>query len=467
LPVEYTPASLQETPSVESSDSGRHGFPQPVLVTRDVIAIIVGLVIGAGIFRLPSLVASNSDNELVFYGLWVAGGLISLVGALCYAELATAYPNAGGDYYFLSRAYGRSLSFLFAWARIAVITTGSIAILGYTFGDYASNLLRLGPHSSAIYAALAVLALTATNVAGIRETKGTQNVLTALLVIGVLAVIVVGVAIDPAAAAPAAAGEPKPWLAGVPFAILFVLFTYGGWNEAAYVSAELKERRNMVTALVVSLLIVMVLYLAMNYAYARALGLAGVAKSSTVAADVLRISFGDAGSKAISVIIAIAALTSINATIIVGARSNYALGRDWPVFAWLGEWNDRADAPRNALAIQCAVALALIIAGAFAAQIETMVNYTMPVFWFFIMLVGIGLFVLRVRDPDRPRPFRVPLYPLTPVVFVATCAYLLYSSLAYVTKGAWLGLGVLAVGVVLLAVNLRFGGAAAASRQSI
>ena len=452
---------------MSSTEGTPHGFPKPVLSTRDVIAIIVGLVIGAGIFRLPSLVAGNSADEAVFYGLWIAGGLISLIGALCYAELATAYPNAGGDYYFLRRAYGRSLSFLFAWARLAVIITGSIAILGFTFGDYASNLLPLGPHSSAIYAALAVLALTAVNVAGIRETKGTQNALTALLVIGVLAVIIAGFAAEPAAVAPAAQGAPKPWTAGAPLAILFVLFTYGGWNEGAYVSSELRERRSMVTALVVSLLLVTALYLAMNYAYVRALGLAGVAKSSTVAADVLRLSLGEVGSKAISVIIAIAALTSINATIIVGARSSYALGRDWPVFAWLGQWHDRADAPRNALAVQCIVALALIVAGGFAAQIETMVNYTMPVFWFFIMLVGIGVFVLRVREPDRPRPFRVPFYPVTPLIFVLTCAYLLYSSLAYVTQGAWLGVGVLAVGLVLLAVNLRFGSAATTSRQSI
>jgi len=452
---------------VNRPDSASHGVPKPVLTTRDVVAIIVGLVIGAGIFRLPSLVAGNSANEIVFYLLWVAGALISLVGALCYAELATAYPNAGGDYYFLNRAYGRNFSFLFAWARIAVITTGSIAILGFTFGDYASNLLRLGPHSSAIYAVLAVLALTAINLAGIRETKGTQNALTALLALGVLAVIVAGFVAEPAVSAPAASAPARPWTAGAPLAILFVLFTYGGWNEGAYVSAELKERRNMVTALVASLLIVAALYLAMNHAYLRVLGLAGIAKSSTVAADVLRLAFGETGSKAVSVIIAVAALTSINATIIVGARSNYALGRDWPVFAWLGQWHERADAPRNALVVQCAVALGLIVAGAFAAQIETMVEYTMPVFWFFIMMVGIGVFVLRARDPDHPRPFRVPLYPLTPIVFVATAAYLLYSSLNYVTRGAWLGVGVLAVGVVLLAVNLRIGGTAAASRQSI
>ncbi len=441
----------------ESSSTAR---PQPVLGLGDAIAIIVGIVLGAGIFRLPSLVAGNSANELVFYGLWVAGGAISLIGALCYAELATAYPNAGGDYYFLRRAFGGGLSFLFAWARIAVITTGSIAVLAYTFGDYASNLLRLGPHSSAIYGALAVVVLTAINVIGIRETKGTQNTLTVIEVGGLIAVIVTGILLLAPAPAPAAAAEAKPWMAGAPLAILFVLFTFGGWNEGAYISAELKDRRNMVPALVVSLAVLTVLYLLVNYAYVRSLGLAGVAKSQTVAADVLRLQFGEAGSKIISFMIAVAALTSINATIIVGARSNYALGRDWPVFAWLGHWDARADAPRNALVVQAAVALVLVVAGAFAAKIETMVDYTMPVFWFFIMLVGVGLIVLRVRDPHTPRPFRVPLYPVTPIVFAATCAYLFYSSLAYVRAGAWVGIGVLAIGAVLLAVNLRHRGLA-------
>ena len=442
----------QVDPAQPSHDSQ----PQPMLGVIDAIAIIVGLVIGAGIFRLPSLVASNSASEATFYGLWVAGGVISLIGALCYAELATAYPSAGGDYYFLQRAFGRGLSFLFAWARIAVITTGSIAVLAYTFGDYASNLLRLGPNSAALYAALAVIVLTAVNVIGIRETKGTQNVLTLIEVAGVIAVIVTGILLVAPVPAPAPPAQPKPWMAGAPLAILFVLFTFGGWNEGAYISAELKQRGSMVTALVVSLLVITLLYLLVNYAYVRSLGLEGVAKSQTVAADVLRLEFGETGSKIISFMIAVSALTSINATIIVGARSNYALGRDWPVFAWLGHWDGRSDAPRNALFVQALVALALVVAGAFAAKIETMVDYTMPVFWFFIMLVGIGLFVLRVRDPDRPRPFKVPLYPLTPLIFVATCAYLLYSSLAYVRAGAWIGVAVLAVGAVLLAVNLRY-----------
>lgn len=433
--------------------------PRRLLGTLDAIAIITGLVIGAGIFRLPSLVASNSSSETAFYLYWLAGGAVSIVGALCYCELSTTYPNAGGDYHFLTRAFGRRMAFLFAWARITVITSGSIAILGYTFGDYASNLLRLGPQSSALWAALATLALTGLNLAGLRQTKSTQSLLTLLEVLGLVAVIVTGAILlapppAPVPPVPSAGGETTAaavsWTVGAPMAMLFVLFTFGGWNEGAYLSAELKRRRSILIAMVVSLLLVTVLYLAVNYAYVRSLGLAGLAGSTTAAADVLQRHFGDVGSRLISLIIAISSLTSINATVLVGARSNYAMGRDWRAFGWLGHWDDRRAAPRNALIVQGIVALVLVVAGAFTDRIETMVNYTMPVFWFFFMMVGIGLFVLRRRDPRTPRPFRVPLYPVTPLIFIATCAYLLYSSLAYVGNGAWFGAGVLAVGAVLL-----------------
>jgi amino acid transporter len=286
------------------------------------------------------------------------------------------------------------LSFLFGWARLAVITTGAIALLGYTFGDYASNLLRLGPNSSSIYAALAVSSDRVNLPASARRRPGTCS---RLEVLGVVAVIVTGILLVAPAAPAAAPAEAKSWTAGAPLAILFILFTYGGWNEAAYISAELKERRSMVIALAVSLALVTVLYLAINFAYVRALGLEGVAKSQTVAADVLKLQFGDLGAKIISFIVAVSALTSINATIIVGARSNYALGRDWPVFRWLGRWDDRADAPRNSLYLQCAVALVLIVAGAFTDKVKTMVDYTMPVFWFFFTAARL----VCAADPER------------------------------------------------------------------
>jgi basic amino acid/polyamine antiporter, APA family len=436
------------------------GKPLAILETRDAVAIIVGLIIGSGIFKLPQLVAMNAGgSELVFYALWVAGGVISLVGALCYAELASAYPNAGGDYHFLSRAFGRNLSFLFAWARLAVVTSGSIAILAFVFGEYASVIVNLGPHSHAIYAVLAVIAFTALNMMGMRESKGTQNVLTSIEVLGVIAVIVTGLVIvnvmtGATAPTPAVPPDPAKIWSGLPFAILFVLFTYGGWNDAAYISAELKQRSSMVRALVISICAVTLLYLLVNWAYVSALGLAGVAKTGTPAAAVLGAAFGSGGAMFISAIVAISALTSINATIIVGGRSNFALGRDWPIFGWLGHWDGVRDAPRNALLTQGVIALALIVGSVVTGKgFGTLVEYTMPVFWFFVLLVGVAVFVLRAKDPGTPRPFKVPLYPLTPIIFILTCAYLLYQSALYVKGGALFGVAVMVVGAVLMLVS--------------
>ena len=430
--------------------------PEPVLELRDAIALIVGLVVGAGIFKTPALVAANAGGEWAMLGAWLLGGIVSLIGALCYAELATAFPHAGGDYHFLTRAYGRKLSFLFAWARLAVIATGSIALLAFVFGDYCSRLYSLGEHSSALYAALIVIVLTAVNIAGVKAGAGTQNWLTMMEVLGLLAVAVAGLVLAPAAAsAVAPAAEPGQTAFGL--CMVFVLLTYGGWNEAAYISAELKQgRRNMLRALVWSMLILTALYMAVNLAYLRGLGLAGMARSQVVAADLLQQVWGSVGARLISAIIAVSALTSINATIMVGARSNYALGRDWPALAFLGRWNARTGSPTQALLLQAAVALALIAFGAIMRQgFETMVDYTAPVFWLFFLLTGIALFVLRWREPERERPFRVPLYPLLPLAFCASSAWLLYSSLAYTRLGALVGVGVLAAGVPLLALAAR------------
>jgi len=431
--------------------------PEPVLELRDAIALIVGIVVGAGIFKAPSVVAANAGGAWTMLAAWLLGGIVSLIGALCYAELATAYPHAGGDYHFLTRAYGRKLSFLFAWARLAVITTGSIALLAFVFGDYCTRLYALGEHSSALYAALIVIVLTAVNIAGVKFGAATQNWLTVLEVLGLLAVTAAGLVVAPAAAAATVPGGTDPGQPAFGLCMVFVLLTYGGWNEAAYISAELKDvRRNMLRALMWSMLILTALYLLVNLAYLRGLGLAGMARSQVVAADLLQQAWGSAGAQLISVIIAVSALTSINATVIVGARSNYALGCDWPVLGFLGRWNARTGSPTQALLVQGAAALALVAFGAFMRQgFETMVDYTAPVFWLFFLLTGLSLFVLRWREPEHARPFRVPLYPFVPLAFCASSAWLLYSSLAYTRLGALVGVGVLAAGVPLLALALR------------
>jgi basic amino acid/polyamine antiporter, APA family len=445
----------------------RPNEPVPALSVRDAVAITVGIVVGAGIFRAPSLVAGSAGSEGAVMLLWLAGGLVSLVGALCYAELTSAYPHAGGDYHYLTRAYGRPLAFLFAWSRITVIQTGSAALLAFVFGDYASQLLRLGPYSASIYAALVIVALTGLNVLGVRQGARTQNWLTGVEVVSLLTVIVAGLALV-SADAPAATSATQaatqsggaPPAAALGLALVFVLLTYGGWNEAAYVSAEVGgSRRNVARALLISIGVITGLYLLVNWAYLRGLGLAGVAGSDAVAADLMRRAVGERGAQFVSLLVAISALTSANATVITGARSNYALGRDFKLFRFLGRWRAGANTPANALVVQGLIALALVLAGTLAgfgvSGFELMVAYTAPVFWVFFFLTGLALIVLRRREPAAERPFRVPLYPLTPLLFCAACLYMLQSSLAYAGRGALAGVAVLLAGVPVLFLARR------------
>lgn len=445
--------------------------PRQTLTLFDAIAMIVGLIVGAGIFGTPSIVAGAVGNESLLIALWVAGGVFSIIGALCYAELATAFPSAGGEYHFLQRAFGRPLAFLYGWARMTVIVAGSIAVFAYLFGDYMSRVVNLGAYSSPIWAAIVVVVLTLVNYAGIREGKATQNLFTVLEVGGLVLIVVAGLFLAPApAAAPAAAfgaGVSGPWYMGAGFgtAMLFVLFTYGGWNDAAYISAEVQNReRNMVRALLYAIGIVALLYLLVNIAYLKGLGYDGMARSDAVAADLLKAVWGTGGEKVISIMIAIAALTSVNGSMIVGARSNYALGRDWPLLGFLGRWDEKSGSPRIAIVFQGAVALALVAFGAIQnAGFKGLVEYSLPVFWGFFLLTGLALFVLRRKEPYTPRPFRVPGYPFVPAIFVLMCGYLLYSSIVYHGTHALVGLGVLALGAVLMLLTRRGMGASVES----
>jgi len=403
--------------------------PRPLLSVPDGVVLLCGMVIGAGIFKLPSLVAGNTSGPGMFLLAWLLGGTVSLCGALVYAELASRHPETGGEYAFLSRGLGYGVGFVFAWSRMTVIQTGAIAAVAFVFGDYASEILRLGAKSSAVYAGIAVIALTALNLAGTLPSKNLQKGLQLLLFAALIFIAVVGLL---------GGGSPKPAAVDAavgPFglAMIFVLFTFGGWNEAAYLAGEVRDaRRNMIRVLIWGIAVLTVLYLLVNLGYLLALGLGGMRESKVVAADLMRLVAGERASLVLALIVCVATLTTMNAAIFTGARTNWALGRDFSLFAHMGRWRDRGSTPANALLVQCVIALVLVAAGSVTPDgFGAMVAYTAPVFWTFFLLTALTLFVFRAKAADAPA-FRVPLYPLVPVAFVAMCGYMLYSTFEYV-----------------------------------
>ena len=449
------------------TDPGFAAQPTRHVTVAYLVMVAIAMVVGAGIFKSPSVVADSTGSFWWLMAAWTAGGLISMAGALCYAELATAFPNAGGDYHFLKTAYGRSLGFLFAWSRFAVINTGSLALLGFVLGDYANRVVDLGANGPALYAFGSVAILTLFNLKSMYANAGADYALTGLEVAGVLIMVAAGLILVVTGTPPATLDGPPP--AGGPpaigLALVFVLLAFGGWSEIATMSSEVKdERRGMVKALVLSILAITALFLAVNWAFWRGLGMEGLAASSAPAADLMDRAFGSAAGVVTAIAIALATITSINATIVVGARTTYAAARDFPLLSRIGRWDAERGIPARAILAQSAVALLLVGYGAASFDgFQAVVDYTAPVFWLFMALSGISVIVLRVRQPDAPRPFRTPLYPLLPLIFAATALFMMWSSLEYVSAaygriGAIMGLAVLAAGgIVLLVMRLVSG----------
>ncbi len=426
--------------------------PRRTLTVIDGIAIIVGIVVGVGIFKTPSLVASSSGSEGMLLLVWLLGGVISLLGALCYAELATSYPHAGGDYHYLTRAFGSAPGFLFAWARMTVIQTGSIAMVAFLVGDYASEVFRLGEYSASYYAAGIIILLTVLNVIGIRQGTWTQRVLFSAILLGLVFIAVAGYTCTPPHPDIPVHQAPRHETASLGRAMIFVLLTYGGWNEAGYLSAEVRDPgRSMIRILLVSIGVITAIYLVINAVFMNSLGMAGMSSSQVIAADMMDKALGAGGARFISGLVILAALSTMNATIITGARTNFALGRNFSPLGFMGRWERLRDTPVNALLLQGAVALLLVALGTGSRNgFAMMVEYTAPVFWFFLLLVGTSVFVLRRRDAHRERPFRVPLYPFTPLVFCAVCVYMLHASLVHTGRGSLLGVAVLLTGIPVL-----------------
>lgn len=462
---------------VSAATSTADGMVGKGLSVWDAVAILVGVVVGIGIFGFPPLVAQNAPSAAAYVGLWVAGGLVMLVGALCYAELGSAYPDAGGEYAFLGRGWGADVALLFAWARCSIIQTGAIAAVAFIFGDYAQVLLPLGAHGPAIYAAIVVAALTVLNVLGSTESRRVQWVLTVVSVLALVAMALGGLIMGDggaAASAVASSGVDSAQAGGAAMAgdattdwrelagmlgmgMVFVLLTYGGWNEAAYLSGEIRDvGRNMLRVLLLGTAVIVALYVLVNLAYLHVFGLEGLRSTHAVGADMSRLLAGPWAAVLLSLLVCCTALGTVNACIFTGGRVYVSLGRDVPALKTLGAWNERRETPIRALWLQGAITLALIGFGAYAENgLRAMVAYTSPVFWLFMCLTALALIRLRQKDPQHVRPFRVPLYPVLPLLLALVCLGLFWSSVVYAGAGSLLGLLVLVLGLPLCWLRRR------------
>lgn len=462
----------------------------------DVVSIMLGIVVGAGIYETPPIVLRNVSGPWQALGAWALGGGMSLVGALCLAELAAAYPRSGGDYVYLTRAFGPWLGFLFAWFQLSVVRAANIAMMAFVFADYAASIQKELDEWRWLMAAAAVLVLTVLNLLGIIFGKRTQNVLTLAKVIGLACVLVVGFASEPR---PLGSGsQPLPDGRGsdgsFATAMVLVFLTFGGWNDAVFVAAEVRGGgpRRIARALLLGTAAITLLYLLLNAAFLWGLGFEQARQSSAIASDLLKHrlgawggqALGDWGGRAIAMLVMVSALGAINGMLFSGARVYASLGADHPVFAWLGRVHRRTQAPWGALLAQSAVSLGLIAvvgtppgrawvntsltaAGLPAVKwtghggFEVLSVVTTPVFWLFFLFTGLSVFVLRQCDPHLPRPFTVPLYPELPLLFCGICAYMIYAGIEYARSlqllgGLYVVAGALAlVGLLLYRLSQR------------
>ncbi len=419
----------------------------------DVVSIMIGIVVGTGIYETPPIVLKNVSGPWEAMAAWALGGVMSLVGAFCYAELAATYPRSGGDYVYLTRAFGPWLGFLFAWFQLCVIRGGNIAMMGFVFADYAASIWDVPFENRWSWASGAVASLTVLNILGVVFGKRTQNVLTLAKVIGLAGVLMVGFAWpQPLAIQQTPAFHGSPALAT---AMVLVLLTYGGWNDAAFVAAEVRGGpRAIARAILLGTAAITLIYVLLNAAFLWGLGFEQARNSTAIAADLLKSRLGPWGGRAIALLVMVSALGAINGMLFSGARIYSSLGIDHRLFSWLGRVNPRTRSPWGGLLVQSVVCLGLIgVVGTLAGRawvnglltsaglsevkweghggFEVLSVVTTPVFWLFFLFCGLSVFVLRQRDPHLERPFSVPLYPELPLLFCGICAYMIYAGIEY------------------------------------
>lgn len=407
--------------------------------------LVIGGIIGSGIFRNPAEVARIVPTPALTNVAWGMGAVIALIGAFVFAELGRRRPLAGGGYAYLREAFGPLAGFMYAWALLLVMTTGAIAAVAMTFAGYAASLMGWPESVEPAVASGAILFLTVLNIFGVRPAAWTQNVFTVLKLAAVAALIVAAfvapVGIHHDAGAPIRQGG---LVLAIGAALVPVLFAFGGWQQTNFVAEEIvNPERNLPRALILGVVVVVAAYLLVNVAYLRTLGIAGLAASTAPAAETMAAVAGDAGRRVIAAGIVASTFGFLNVVILVTPRVYQAMARDGLFFASFARLHPKWRTPIAAILLQGAWAVVLL----FSKKYGELLDYVVFGDWIFFGLTAATLFVLRRRDGDRVIPFKVPLHPVTTLLFIAAAGYVVVGSIWAHPGNAVRGTGLLLLGV--------------------
>jgi amino acid transporter len=413
----------------------------------DATTINVGTMIASAIFIVPSTVALHLRMPGLAILVWLVGGLVSLLGALCMAELGAAFPKAGGLFVYLREGFGPVWGFLYGWAVAVLVNPASIAAIAAAFATYLGFFVPLGPWGIKLVAVGSIVALTALNCAGVREGAVTQNVLTTLKV-AALAGLIVAAFVLPGGSAANLAGargpEPGSLLTALGVAMVAVLWAYDGWIEITYVGSEVMDPgRVFPRSIAWSLAVVILVYVLANLAFLYVLPVERLAGSPLVASDVATVVLGPVGAAVVAATILVATLGANNGIVLTSARIPYAMARDRRFFAWAGRVHPTLGTPVPALLAQGAVASVLALTGTY----EELFTYVVFASWVFYALGCAALLRLRRTRPDLPRPYRAWGYPLAPLVFIGFAAWVVGSAIIETPREAIVGIAIVAAGL--------------------
>ena len=418
-----------------------------VLSTFDATMVVIGGIIGAGIFINPYIVAQRLESSALVLGAWIAGGLIALAGAFAYAELGSLIPRAGGQYVYLRRAFHPLAGFLYGWALLLVIESGAIAAVAITFAQYALRAVGSTAQGTPL-AIAAIVVVSAINYVGIRPGSRVLNVFVVLKVAALAALILAGALLpEPETVAPrATTSTPFPALA-FGAALVPIMFSYGGWQQANYVAEEIRDpERNLPRALIAGTLLVVLVYVLVNAIYLRALGHPGLAQTMTPAADAAARVAGPTGERLISLAIAISTFGFLHLCVLAAPRVYYAMAADGVFFEGMARLHPRFRTPALAIVVQSTWAILLALTGSYAQ----LVNYVVWADWIFFGLSGAALFVFRRRAPIASRPagsYRSPGYPVVPALFVLAAVFVVTSVVRSSPAQVGIGALLLATGI--------------------